>query len=588
MAFSETRLAALSRAHEWSRRQLKPFREQRAILYKLLAGNRYATGAEPERSHPVPFLKLLHQVLLRSLVASNPRYMMSTRVPELRPVAHAMEIAVNDRVKQTRLADALRGWVSDALVCMGILKVGVCYYPIEGTTGLIHDYMQTYVDTISLDDWVHDMTAKKWDAIGYAGHRVRMARSQLRMDPRLNPEQVDALPRATHNIYGEHGEAQTSSLSTSESLAEGEYDEMVDCWEMWLPREQMIGLFAAGTDGRLLAQQPLWSQAYNGPERGPFHLLRFGEIPDNILPCPPIMEMADMHIGLNGVYRKFVTRALNQKNIFAVQGNADEDAKRINDTPDGHAVRVDIGMPQEVAFGADNQMNVAAIARLQHDGSYYAGNLESLAGLGVQSETLGQDKLLHGAASKNIAAMQDQVVEATRDVGHDLAWYWWLEPQNYQVEVPIDGFPGESIPETITPEMREGNWLNLNFEMDPYSLQSESPGSRVQDIDQLMGIMGQMAPLMQGQNIAPNFAEYLRIRAHLKNMPDIERLVMFSTPPENQELQEAPRSPAATSRTYNRVSSSQASPAGVNNAQMAAAQGAASPQQAAVGMGGGA
>lgn len=570
------------RAVDWSRQQLAPFRKQREYIYRLLAGSRYGEN-NLDRSYPVPFLKLLHQTYLRALVASSPRCMISTRVPQLKPVARAMEIAINHRIKDSKLVEAVRTVVSDALICMGILKVGVCYYPQEGTTGLLHDYMKTYVDSISLDDWVHDMSAKRFDQVGYCGHRLRVPRQSLLNDPRLPADRIAELARSERWVYDEQGGDTVSALSSGRDTSnEGEHEDMIDLWEFWFPRDKLVALYPCRRGGMMVDGAPLWQTEYVGPELGPYHMLRFGELADNILPSPPVSDMADMHEALNGVYRKFLKRALNQKNIIPVPGGSDTDVDRINKTPDGHAVKVDgAAPPGEISYGANNEMNVLAIARMQSDSSYYSGGLESIAGLGPQSATLGQDQMLAASAGKAVQALQDLTVDFTRDVMRSLAWYWWNEPQTYNVEVPIEGFPGESVPTQITPEMREGYWLDLNFEINPYSLQSDTPGSRLNTImEMLTKLLIPGAPLMMPQGVGINWQEVVREIGHLANIPNLENLLMFQTPPEVDELQEPPKYSPPNGGTYERVSRSEATPRGQNSAQMMAAMGAASSQQA--------
>ena len=195
------------RAFEWSRKQLAPFRQRREAIIRLLAGSRYGDGPL-SLSQPIPFLHLLHSVYTRSLVAANPRCLLSTRVPQLKPVAHAMELAINFEMSEMRLDNSLRAVVADALIVMGILKVGICSYPMEGAEGLLHDYQKTYADPISLDNWVHDMRANRFDQVGFAGHRFRVPRRALMQDPRYDPAVIKNLAAMERYVYDEWGNLQ--------------------------------------------------------------------------------------------------------------------------------------------------------------------------------------------------------------------------------------------------------------------------------------------------------------------------------------------------------------------------------------------
>ena len=577
----------LARGVQKSRELMRPFLNQRTGLLALIAGNRY--GQNIPYSNPIPYLNLLYSVYTRALVSSNPRCMITTKVPELRGVANAMQVAINDRIKQSRLADVLRIAAADALVGMGIVKIGVCNTPIEGTDGLVHDYGEIYCDAISLDDWVMDMGAKRLDQCGYMGHRIVRPRHALEMDPRYDPEAVSKIPTLQRSMYDEQGSLKAEGLSRSyDPTGDCDHEEMVELWELWLPREQQIALFAADPSG-VIAPKPLRTTSYPGPELGPYKLLRFGILPDNILPCPPLLVLADMHLLLNGLYRKIAKQALNQKNLTAVMGGGEEDADRRKRAGDGDILKQT--MPQgvqDISTATFNAANLALFDNARNMSNYYAGNPESFAGLAPQSETLGQDKLLSASSSKQLQALQDDMLIFTKEILETKAWYWWTMPQTYQAEVDIPGSPGSTIPVTIDPKMREGHWLNLNFDIYPHSLQTESPQSKLAAINTVMGQMAQWAPIMQQQQLAPNFAEFLRMEASYMNMPEVERLVMFSTPPDTQEQQEPPKMPGGPqgTRTYERVSRSAPTQGSRDNAEQMALLGAANEQQQAMQGGG--
>jgi hypothetical protein len=570
----------IARGVQKSREIMRPFINQRTAMLQLIAGNRY--GQNIPYSNPIPYLNLLYSVYTRALVSSSPRCMITTKVPNLRKMAEAMQVAINDRIKQARVADTLRSAAADALVGMGIVKVGICQTPIEGTDGLVHDYGEIYCDSISLDDWVMDMGAKRLDQCGYMGHRLIRPRHSLEMDPRYDQAKVKNIPTLQRTMYDEQGNLKAEGLSRSyDPTTDCDHEDMVELWELWLPREQLIVLTAADASG-VVSSDPLRVTSYPGPELGPYRLLRFGTLPDNILPCPPLMVLADMHLALNALYRKILKQAVNQKNLTAVMGGAEDDADRRRRAGDGDVIKQTMpGGVADVSTATFNAANLALFDNARNMSNYYAGNPESFAGLAPQSETLGQDKLLSASSSKQLQAMQDDMLIFTKEILETMAWYWWTMPQTYQAEVEIPGFPDSKIPITIPPAMREGHWLNLNFDIYPHSLQSESPGSKLANINTIMSQMMQWAPILQQQQLAPNFAEYLRMEAGYMNMPEIERLVMFSTPPEVQEQQEPPKMPGGPqgTRTYERVSRSAPTERSRANAEQMALLGAANQQQ---------
>lgn len=549
---SATHLNRFIRAVEWSRRRLAPFCRNRTEILRLLAGSRYGENCLP-LSQPIPFLQLLHSVYVRSLISSSPRAMISTRVQSLKPVAHAMQIAVNAEVEQMGLAKSLRTLVSDALCGIGVMKVGVCWYPRPGTEGLLHDYMQPYADAISLDDAVWDMAAKRDDQIGYAGNHYRVPRESLLQDPRYPHDRVLRLVKSELHARSEMGEDLASSISGEENNFDADHEDMIDLWEFWIPRDNAI-MVMTSERGRLV-DEPLYVADYIGPRLGPYHFLRYNPINDNSMPAPPLFHLADGHEALNGIYRKLLSQALRQKNIIPVPGGREDDMRKFNQTPDGHGVGVDTPDIKELRLGGIDQQNAGFALQLKGDLSYFAGNLEAIAGLGTSSDTLGQDRLITQSASKQVQAMQEETVIFTKQIMETLVEYWWKDNnRTYEAEFQI---PKTDITHraTVTPEERAGWWPKLNFQVDPYSFQSDTPQSMIQKIMQLLTqVLIPLQPVMQQQGAAINVAGVSRLFAKYNNMPDLEEMVSFTEPNfEDQELQEPPRMPQNTTRTYERV-----------------------------------
>lgn len=547
---STTHLSRFIRAFEWSRMKLSPFQRQTAEINRLLAGSRYGSGATP-RSNPIPFLQMVHSVYVRSLVASSPRAMVSTKVRSLKPVAHAMEIAVDHQVREMQLAETLRQVASDALCAIGIIKIGVCYDPKEGTQGLLHDYGEPYCDSVPLDDFVMDMSVKRFDQCGYVGNRFRVPRQALLFDPRYDPDRINKLAVGQLLSRNEFGDDTAQAISV-EGADDADFEDMIDLWEFWFPRDNTIAVMAS-SHGRI-EEQPLYVKEYTGPELGPYQLLRFNALSSNLMPAAPLLHLADMHVAINGVNRKLLAQALRQKNITIVNGAQEEDILRYNDTPDGHAVKGDFGPIAEAKMGGIDQMNAQFALQMKGDAHQYAGNLDSLAGLGPQSETLGQDRMIAASSSKMMQAMQEETIAFTQAVFRTLCWYWVHGRKSFDVEVPVPDTPLK-VPVKITPEDREGTWVDLNFQVDPYSLQGDSPQGRMAMIDEtMMKVVIPLAPILAEQNMAPNIQGYLRLKGRYSNTPDMDDLVIFNEPSQDdRELKSVPRMEAPANKTTTSV-----------------------------------
>jgi len=562
-------LSRLISSIDWSLQNLAPFCRTRLEIIKQYTGHKYGERGGTSDRVPINLIRQAALIYQRHLVSSSPAVMISTRRDQLRPAAKAMETWVNHRLKEIEIDSVLRSWVLDALFCIGIVKVGVCKYVQDFAQGLRHDYKAPFADVISLDDWVMDMNAQRFDAVAYAGHRFRMPlRVALEEKSFKNKDALKATPK---RAYGPRGEerAENLSLGSSAGFEEDEAEDMVELWEIWLPRDNLMVTLPAD-EGSNIRNEVIRVVQYMGPEMGPFHLLNLGEVPDNIMPSSPLLDLMDLHDATNRIWRKVVNQALRQKFNLLVPGTNTDDGTRLTAAADGHAVRVDgAGQAQEVSSGGFAPAILTFAMECRNRFSQQAGNLDSLGGLGPQTETVGQEQIIKESSAKQMQDMQSRTLAGTKGIIESLIWHWWTDSDAvYETELPLP-YGGKTPPVNIIPGgrpdleaaydgntlAREGDWLELNFDIDPYSLQHATPSQRASVLQgmltQLLMPAGQM---LQQQNITVNWEQVIRKLAHYQNLPDIEEILMFSAPASDSEpLDEAPRMPASTSRTYTRI-----------------------------------
>ncbi len=250
-----------------------------------------------------------------------------------------------------------------------------------------------------------------------------------------------------------------------------------------------------------------------------------------------------------------------------VSGGADADGNRVINANDGDMIRCD--NPASLTKRISGGPNAALLQMFEHGKdlfSWAADNLEVAGGLAPQSKTLGQDQILKEAASAVIASKQQRVVKYTSEVLKALLWYWWHDPETvtrHKHEI----MEGVSIVRKTHPwnhpdpnvNRRNGNFEDLDMQVDPYSLNHVSPQQKLQLIDAtIQGIMPLM-PLLQQQGIALDANEWMQLKAKLSNTPELSKILTIQEPPPQGEEggggPEVPSTlPGSTSRTYNRTS----------------------------------
>jgi len=581
MAATFNELAKLKSAVEASRSKLREFCKIRADAVRQFVGSHYGSNGTQERV-PINFLELAVTIYNMSLAARCPRALVVPRVSSLKAEAATLGLALNHLAKEIRLGTALRRAVRDALFGMAVVEVGSAAGRTVEIDGEPVDVGQPFADNVSLDDFVADMSAKNWERVEFMGHTYRVPLVDLQ-DNEFDDQDVvrtlESLGMDREDIpAGER--ASDTGTGRKEYSDETEYRKHVDLLQLYLPYENLIVTVPAGGNW----DKPLNMYEWQGPERGPYHLLGFGEVPDNLMPLAPVDLWLDLHYLANRLFVKLGRQADRQKNIGGVAPEAASDAEKIIQATDGELIN--IKHPEgikAIRLGGIDPQNLGFLLQIQDIFSYFGGNLDAIGGLGAMSETVGQDQLLTASASKRIQYMQDTVYEFAGGIEEALAWYLMYNPL---IELPLikQTASGREIPVTYRAWEREGDYLDYNYEIVPYSMQYESPRQR---LNGLLTIFTQLfiplAPVMAQQGIGINYQALSRQVSELSNLPELNDLLIFSQPAPNPgeigPVGQPPRQSPVTRRENVRINRSGATLGGKRQI-LAQALFGGNPQQA--------
>lgn len=561
--FDDAKFRRLRRAVRCSYDKLKPFREHRLAAIKQYVGNHYSENGTNTRV-PLNLIEQAVSIYLRQLAARAPRALCTTRYPEIRPHAKLLEQAINRLIEEIQFEKTLKSAVVNAMFSVGIIKVGLEPAYEAEIDGVLHDIGQPYADNIDLDDFVYDTAARTWEQVQFCGNGYKVPLEFAKQCDLFDPEVRAQLKPS----YGGGFEDETACEDKAENTGTGEkkesddsYEQCVELWDIYLPRENKM-LTISKAQSQL---KPLREIEWHGPECGPYILLGFSEVPNNVMPLPPAALWQDMHELVNQLWRKLGRQALRQKTVTFVQkGQGEKDGTVVVNAEDGQAVGVD--NPQnvrEAKYGGPDNVNLAFALQAKDLFSSMAGNLEILGGLSPQSETLGQDNLLNANASKRISEMQDRTIQFAREVIRALAWYLWYDPL---IELPltkrVDG-TDINVPVDFTPEDREGEYLDYNIDIQPYSMQDMTPSARLAAINQVLQTVGSLLPIMpmlQQSGYMLNVDALLRTYNKYANIPELEEIVtslMLDMMPDQQPqpVGQPPTKmqPPVTTRRYERV-----------------------------------
>lgn len=586
-----------------ARLSLQKPREERVRMVERYAGAHWGPYGRAVKDDPVNLLGMYVSVMGQSLLAHAPRVMLSTFDRAQKPAVAAMQDWVNREIERTGLSNTLQRAVLDALFCMGIVKVGIATPSDAACKAWSLVAGQPFAERVDFDDFVFDIHARDLSECSFMGHRYRVPLETVRDSP-LYTSARKHLTASSDKLHNEPGDERISVLGRGWLTGnDEEFEEMVDLWEVYLPRDRVVLTLA---DDDLTGVQPsagegLRRQNWIGPDTGPYIPLGLWIVPGNAMPKAPIQDLWYLHDKMNVAVRKAVRGMERTKVNTLVQGQAEADAKRVQESSDGDLVRVDNPDNfKQLLMGPEAvQSTVGVAAQIYGWFNQIAGNLEVIGGRGSEAKTAHQEELLNQNASAGVSDLQDKTIAFVSKAIESLCWFWWnhptavmkseyspqggvshvrevhpYDPQSAQHEARVAG----------RKMMRSGRFEDLQVSVDPYSLARATPESRVADLDQFMTqIFVPLAPLLQSQGIAIDMQQYLKKRAFYRNMPDLPEILTMQSPPAPQGGvatggQGQPRMPASTNRTYTRRNVSTKTPQGqraalVNNLLSGKAQG---------------
>ena len=513
---------------------LRPFREMRKKFIKDYTGSYYNSGTNSTGDLEI-VSNLMYQTAetySMSLSANRPRIMVTSKYPELSWFAHTFQAATNNLIKEIHLEKTLKNAVLEAFFSLGVVKVYTAdagLVKLEGCDEWL-DPGKPFAESISFDDFIYDTSAPCWNKKRFVANKYRISVEKLKEESSFNRKAVRAILDSydTRSMHDEDGEGPMRNLNRNTNS--DEFAPTVQLMDIYIPSENKVITMCHGKN-----TDPLRVVDWAGPENGPFHILNLAaDVPDQILGVSPAMNLKPLFDIVNGLLRKQKRQAQRQKDIPFYQAGAHDDARRMQRADDGEWTQVN--NPESVnvmKMGGVDQGNMSFTYAMQDLFDRMAGNLQAMAGLGPSSDTATQDKLIHGAVSKREANMQYRVVEFTERICSDLGWLLWNDPfQEISEERDVNGYKFDI---TWTPELREGDFLQYNFAIEPFSMAYKSPSERIQNITGFMQqIVLPMMPQISENGGMVDLQELIELYSELMDVPRLKNIVKFEEPKQDR------------------------------------------------------
>lgn len=558
----EKQLSRLTEAITLSENIMTDFRKQRIDALKEYLGSHYSNQG-CSTHNPVNLLWLWVKIHMQSLAARQPRVLCSVPYAEHKPSAANLELALDVLMRRIRFGDSLRACVMEAMFGCGLMYTGLNESATVQVGGNSHKTGQPFCDPVFLDEAIFDLSARSMEQMQFIGHSYLMPCDEFEKCGLFDTSNMSKMTQAEKTGTGYQGTERSESLTTGGRSMTADYKKYYRLRNLWLPLDSEAGVCITieDTQDGSASSGILREMEWNGPGQGPYRMLRFNEVPGNIMPLAPIANLIDLHRFQNSVFRKIEETVRNTKTILAYAGGAENDAERVLTADNLDTVRVDnVSNLKEISFNQIDQRLLAMDPMIRNVFSWFGGNLDTLGGLSPMSGTVGQDKLLSESASKQVSDMQRAVVDFTTDLVRDLAWWLWTDPLIHIPLVKRVRNTDIEIPAEFSAATRTGDFLDYNITIDPYSLQHSSPEMKLSAIQNFMNnVLPTIQPMMDAQGKTVDVNALVKLYGKYSDTPELyEIITSLETPirPDAGPVGEAPAKAPVTTRNYVRTSRS--------------------------------
>lgn len=538
------------RSLRWARQLVRGLTEE-------YVGPGYGNEARTKREMLVNLINQTVEAATMSLVANRPKVLLTTEHPELEYFSNHFQAAINSLIKEIRLEEVLQRWVLDAFFCVGIVKVHLADSGfVMGESNMAADPGIPFASNISIDNWGFDPGAKLWHEVRFAYDTYRIPFEDLKDEVIYDQSVVkDLMPTSKLHIDQERLE----QISKGNEVDFDEFEPMVDLVDVWVVRDEKIYTFAVDNRSEMQVKdtKPVAVMDWNGPEFGPYKILGFNDVPEQIMPLGPASHLCELSRLINNVLRKQSRRARSGKIVHGYNAAGASGAKKAQRAGDDEWIQVEDGAEfHDISIGGVDANLQAFGEGLMGLFDRSAGNLSAMAGLGPSADTLGQEEVIQGRVSSKQANMKYRVASRGVSLIRDLGYMLWIDQfRTLRTQIPIEGAEGYTIDSMWTPEDREGDFFDYNWDIDINGMPFKSAVERLQMIKSyLTEVYAPLAPQFEAQGCQVDLQKMTDLFADLGAEPRLKQVFRFSNTMDDQPPPQGSLKPASTTRNYTRRS----------------------------------
>jgi len=516
----------LHRAIKTSRDALEAnWRWSRTEMIQAFVGSMYSPyGAE--YTTYVNRLNQTQKIYQMALAFNNPQVKVNSFDSKLWPFCRKFEVNINKVLANIDFKTTFQLGLADAFFLMGIFWVrmadaGLC----EIVSNVWVDFGKPWIDRVSFDDVILDLAMKDMRQMRFCGARYRCSYDAVMRRDDFDKRVKDKLTPTSKFSY-ESGSKYAEQIANGTMVDDDDLQPMIWLEDVFLPkgdgaRGQICTFQADQEDAR-----PLKVLDEDAGPMGPFEFLTLGFVPDNIMPSSPAQNLYGLHLLGNRLYRKLAEQALRQKNTVGYAPGGEDDASRGLNAKDGEFFKVrDPKNMQPISFpGVDGNTNAFFLA----SGELYntaAGNERAIAGLGSETDTVGQEKMIEQHASGMIGYMKGRVNDCAGNLSRKIGALMW-DDEALTIESSMEAeHTGYHVDSSWRPGEREGIKNFYDFSVEPNSMGFQPPEAKLQKVMGYLQAVGTIFPLVQAGLL--DLQELTKLVSEYQNVPELQRVFKF-------------------------------------------------------------
>lgn len=512
--------------------RLRPFRKLRMSLIGMYAGAHYPGFDVADQPFPV-FHRAMMATLAR-LAGNDAEVIIDPKVRgDLKAYAKMMShrgtnILLENNYRQQKgdvLIDALTGG-------FGIMKTGLAAKDGGDFEGEYLDEGEIYIRRISPDDFGVGSGATNWDDKEVVFHRYSISDWYLLENDLMTEDEIGRLPKATER-------SEPGSANRGQDFDSGNHK--VDLIDIWvapgiLSREAMIitipGNPQAGPslfrEERIERSRIIQQREYVGPDGGPYSMLTFNPVPDNVFGSAPFGYVKVLSHAVNNLGMSILDAEMDYKKLGFGGGNHN-DSDTIRQSRNGDFVELeDPGTIGTLEIGGASPHAYSSLQFAKHSFNQEAGNSDLLSGVGGGGKNTTATEIAEVSNSQSVMIdlLDRRGMQFDNDVVGRAMWHEHSNPM-LGGTIPLEA-AGIVVPVNLTPEVRgDADYYDFNFTIRVGSMRLVSPEQHTKRVMEFMANIVMPAIAMEQSSQGEVNARELIMTAGESILPSatIERLI---------------------------------------------------------------